>query len=240
MRTNSRPVALAIDLPSEVLPTPGGPTRHRIGPGQLVRALLHGEVLDDPLLDLLEAEMVVVEHGLGAEQVLLDLRALAPRDAEQPVEVVAHDGRLGRHRRHLAQLLQLGRRLVAGLLGELGLLDPLLELGQLVLAVLAVAQLLLDRLHLLVEVVLALGLLHLPLDARADALLHLQHGDLALHQAEHLLQPLRDRRGLQDVLLVGDLDARGASAIVSASFEGSSIWVTAETTSGETFLLSFT
>ena len=31
MRTNSRPVALAIDLPSEVLPTPGGPTRQRSG-----------------------------------------------------------------------------------------------------------------------------------------------------------------------------------------------------------------
>jgi hypothetical protein len=29
------PVALAIDLPSEVLPTPGGPTRQRIGPFSL-------------------------------------------------------------------------------------------------------------------------------------------------------------------------------------------------------------
>src|SRR5437879_13911608 len=32
MRTKLRPVALATDLPSEVLPTAGGPTRHRIGP----------------------------------------------------------------------------------------------------------------------------------------------------------------------------------------------------------------
>ena len=32
MRTNFRPVALAIDIPSEVLPTPGGPTKHRIDP----------------------------------------------------------------------------------------------------------------------------------------------------------------------------------------------------------------
>ena len=29
---NSRPVALAIDLPSEVLPTPGGPMKHNIVP----------------------------------------------------------------------------------------------------------------------------------------------------------------------------------------------------------------
>ena len=29
---NGLPSALAIDFPSEVLPTPGGPTKHRIGP----------------------------------------------------------------------------------------------------------------------------------------------------------------------------------------------------------------
>ena len=96
-------------------------------------------------------------------------------------------------------------RLVARLLRELGLLDLVLELGELVLAVL-VAQLLLDRLHLLVEVVLALGLLHLALDARADALLDLQHGDFALHQGEHLLEPLGNRGRLQDLLLLGNLD----------------------------------
>ena len=31
-RMNSRPSDRAIDLPSDVLPTPGGPTRQRIGP----------------------------------------------------------------------------------------------------------------------------------------------------------------------------------------------------------------
>ena len=73
--------------------------------------------------------------------------------------------------------------LLARLLGQLGLGDLLLELGQLVAAVLAFAQLLLDRLELLVQIVLALGLLHLALDPAADALLDLQHADLALHEA---------------------------------------------------------
>ena len=49
------------------------------------------------------------------------------------------------------------------------------------------AELLLDRLHLLVEVVLALALLHLPLDAAADALLHLQDVDLGLELREQVL-----------------------------------------------------
>ena len=96
-------------------------------------------------------------------------------------------------------------RLFAGFLRELGLLDLLFELGDLVLAVL-VAKLLLDRLHLLVEVVLALRLLHLALDARADALFDLQDGDFAFHQAEHFFQPLSDAWRLQDHLLVGNLD----------------------------------
>jgi hypothetical protein len=31
-RTNLRPIEFAMDLASEVLPTPGGPRKHRIGP----------------------------------------------------------------------------------------------------------------------------------------------------------------------------------------------------------------
>ncbi len=173
--------------------------------GQLVGAGLHRQILDDAFLDLLQAVMVVVEDGLREAEILLDLRLLVPRDRQQPVEIVAHDGRFRRHRRHLAELLELVGRLVARFLRQLGLLDLVLELGELVLAFL-VAELLLDRLHLFVEVVFALRLLHLPLDAGPDALLHLQNGDLALHQAQHLLQALGDGGGLEDRLLVGDLD----------------------------------
>ncbi len=150
--------------------------------------------------------MIRVQHLLGVDEIILDLGALAPRNAEQPVEIVAHDGRLGGHRRHLAQLLELALGLLAGFLRELGLVDPLLELGEFVLAILLVAQFLLDGLHLLVQVVLALRLLHLPLDAGTDALLHLQDRDLALHQPEHALQPFRDGAERQDLLLLGDLD----------------------------------
>ncbi len=149
--------------------------------------------------------MVVIEDLLGMDEILLDLRLLAPRDRQQPVEVVAHHRRFRRHRRHLAQLLELVGGLVAGLLRELGLLDLVLDLGELVAAFL-VAELLLDRLHLLVEVVLALGLLHLALDPRADALLDLQDRDFAVHQAQHMLEPPGDGGRLQDRLLVRDLD----------------------------------
>jgi hypothetical protein len=173
--------------------------------GQLVGARLHREILDDAVLDLLKPVVIVVQHGLRGLEVLLDLGLLVPRDRQQPVEIVAHDGRFRGHRRHLAQLLQLVLRLLPRFLGELGLGNLLFQIGELV-ATFVVAELLLDRLHLLVQVILALGLLHLALDARADALLDLQHRDFALHQAQHLLQALRDGQRLQDALAIGDLD----------------------------------
>ena len=150
--------------------------------------------------------MVVVEYLLGVLDVLLDAGALLPRDRQHPVEVVADHRGLGRHGAHGAQLLDLGERLLARLLGELRRLDAGLEFRRLVAPVLAFAELLLDRLHLLVQVVLALRLLHLTLDARADALLHLEHPDLALHQRDHALQPAADRADLQQLLLLFELD----------------------------------
>src|SRR5262249_53317397 len=176
-------------------------------PGELVGALLHGEIFDDPLLDLLQAEVIVVENLLGKLEVLLDLGLLVPRDRQEPVEVVAHHSGFRRHRRHLPELLELVRRLLARLLRELGLLDLVFDLGQLVLALL-VAELLLDRLHLLVKKKLALGLLHLAFDAGADALVDLQHRNLAVDQAEALREPAGDRRGLQDRLPVGNLEGQ--------------------------------
>src|SRR5690606_3805037 len=62
--------------------------------------------------------------------------------------------------------------------------------------------------HLLVEVVLALALLHLRLHPAADALLDLLDVDLAVHQADQQLQALADLEGLQQLLLVGQAHAQ--------------------------------
>ncbi|MBU6476112.1 MAG: LON peptidase substrate-binding domain-containing protein, partial [Alphaproteobacteria bacterium] len=79
-----------------------------------------------------------------------------------------------------------------------------LKIGEFVAALFAFVQLFLDGLHLLVEVILALGLLHLALDAAAHALFDFEHADLAFHVAEDLLQPLGDVRRLQKLLTLGD------------------------------------
>ena len=170
-----------------------------------VDAALHGEVLEDALLDLLEPVVVGVEHLLGRRDVLRDLALLLPRQVDERLEVVAHDGRLGRHRRHQAQLLQLVLRLQPRVLRHARGLDPLLHLLE-VGALLALAELLLDRLHLLVQVVLALALLHLALDAAADALFDLQDVDLGLELREQALQPLLDVEHLEHLLLLLELE----------------------------------
>jgi hypothetical protein len=85
----------------------------------------------------------------------------------------------------------------------LGFLDALLdsEIG----ALLAFAEFLLDRLDLLVEVVLALALLHLALHAAADALLDLQDVDLGLEQAQQVFETLAHVEHLEHFLLLLEL-----------------------------------
>ena len=89
---------------------------------------------------------------------------------------------------------------------EVLLLGALLELAELVLELVAVAELLLNGLHLLIQVVLLLRLLHLLLDARADLALDLQDLDLRLHELVEAREALRGRVHLEDGLLVGELE----------------------------------
>ena len=62
---------------------------------ELLHQRLHRQVLEDALLDLLQAVVVLVEDPLGLDDVELLLGLLVPGQGEDPVDVVAHDGRLG-------------------------------------------------------------------------------------------------------------------------------------------------
>ena len=158
---------------------------------------------------------------------------------QQPVEVVAHHRRLGRHRAHAScSFFSSARAFSRASLDSWVFLMRVFQLGGFVLAVLALAQFLLDRLQLLVEVVLALGLLHLPLDAVADRLLDLQHADLALHVGIDALQPLGDACRSPAVPASRRSSGCRCEATVSASLPGSSIWLSETSTSGGIFLLS--
>jgi len=65
-----------------------------------------------------------------------------------------------------------------------------------------------DRPHLLVEVVLLLGALHLLLDAAADLPLDRENLDLGLHPRVHLLEALRGRETFEQLLSLLELEVQ--------------------------------
>jgi hypothetical protein len=212
MRTNSRPRAPAIDSPIEVLPVPGGPTRVRIAVGAAVvldlalRAqLAHGDELGDPLLHVVEAGVVGVQHLAGVGRVEALIGAFAPRHRDQPVEVAADHRAL---RRLLALALE-PPQLFLGLLGDArrhpGLGDLALVLADQVGLVLA--QLFTDRLHLFAQEVVALLFLGAGLDVVADPAPHLQLGQPLALQLDRQLEAGGDVDRLQQaqLVLVGDV-----------------------------------
>jgi hypothetical protein len=74
-----------MDLPSVVLPTPGGPTKARIGLRISSASVAHREVLEDALLDLLEAVVVLFEDpsGLLDVELVVGRRSTAGRSASR-------------------------------------------------------------------------------------------------------------------------------------------------------------
>ena len=78
------------------LPDPRRTHETQDRPRATPRQLRHRKVLDDPLLDLLQAVMILVQHLLRAAQVDAVLRHLLPRNVDHPFNVGARHRRLRR------------------------------------------------------------------------------------------------------------------------------------------------
>ena len=157
--------------------------------------LRDGDVLDDPVLDVVQAGVVGVEHLPRVLRIETLLGALAPRDGEQPVEVVADDRRLGRLVAHALEPRELALRLLENALWHLGLgdlLPVLLDHRRLVLT-----ELLADRVELAAQDVLALLLLDARLDVLLDPLPHLHEREALALELERQLEPLANVDGLE-------------------------------------------
>ena len=163
--------------------------------------LAHGEVLDDPLLDLVEIVVVLVEHAARLDRIDAILGRDAPRELEQHVHVRAHHLVLGRRAVHAREPIEFpGGDRVDGL-GQVRLFDPIPELLDLV--GLPFAELLLDRLQLLAQEVLALRVRHLLLGLRLDAAFHLEQRNLPGERLRDDLELRQQIVGLEQPLLVG-------------------------------------
>ena len=189
-----------MERPRLVLPTPGGPDEAEQRALGLLLELAHGQVLDDALLDLLEPVVVLVEDLLGLLQVEVVLGGLAPGQRHHPVEPVAQRRRLRGVGVHALELLELALHLLQHRLRHLRLLRLVPELRDLLAELVALAELALDRLHLLAQEELALAPVHLPLGLGGDLLLHREDLELLGHELVHPAQALHGLDRLQDLL----------------------------------------
>ena len=176
--------------------------------------LLHGQELQDAFLYLVQPIVVRVQHLSGRLHVQSLFRPHRPRQLQAHVQVVAQDGGFCGAVGLLAQPGQLLAQLGIHFLRQLGSVDLLLVLGDLVHAVAGLAQLGLDDLQLFPEIVVLLVLAHLLLDLGLQLLLHLQHLDLSAQDAVHLLQAAHRAQLLQDGLLVLPSDGQVLGHIV--------------------------
>ena len=104
--------------------------------------------------------MVRVENLFGLRNLDFLPRRFRPRQHRQPLDVVARQGIIGGHGRHARKAAQFFQRLFLDFVGHAGFFDFLLQVFDVALAFVLLAQFLLDGLHLLAQVVLALRLLH--------------------------------------------------------------------------------
>ena len=183
-----------------------------VGEAALLAQPADRDVLGDPVLDVLEAGVVGVEHLAGVDGVESLLGALAPRHADQPIEVGADHRRLAARLAHPLEPAELALGLLADCVRHLRLLDllrVLLDDRGVVLA-----ELLADRLHLLAQQVLALLLLGAGLDVVADPAADLELGQPLALELERELEPLGDVDRLEQALLVGERDVRAVARCV--------------------------
>ena len=138
------------------------------------------EELEDPVLHVLQGVVVLVEDPLRLDDVEVLLASRRPGQLGDELEVVAQDLRLHRLAGETLELLPLPVDLLADVLGQDERLELLLEPLEVVVPVLALAQLLLDRLQLLAEEHLPLPVAQLLLDLRLDLLLRVEDVDLPL------------------------------------------------------------
>ena len=186
---------------------PGSAPGHLPEP-PLLAELADGQVLDDAVLHVRQAGVVLVEDPARVGDVQVVLGPDAPRDLGHPVQVGADPAVLGRLLGHLLQPAELALGLAQRALGHARFLDLPPVLGDDVSAAF-LAELLLDRVHLLPEQVLALGLLHPLADVLTDLVLEAHLAQDLSGPPQDLRQALLDVQGLQDLDLLLEGQVRG-------------------------------
>ncbi len=151
--------------------------------------LLHGQVVEDPLLDLFEVVVILVEDRLALDEVdVLGARGLGPRQRGHPFQIGPRHHVLGRGRRHLLQPLQLAVAFLASFRRHARFVQLLAQLLDFGLGIVRLTEFLLNGLHLLAQQILALALADLLLHLLLNFVAQLEHLELFRELADQSLQ----------------------------------------------------
>ncbi len=163
----------------------------------------HAQVVQNTVLHLLQAVVILIQDLFRLQNVDLAGSSLRPWQHCQPLHVIPRQAVVRRHRIHPVQPAKLLQGVFFHVLRHARVFNLLPQLGDVFLRIVLVAQFLLDRLHLLTQVVVALRLLyrvlHLALDLVPQSL-NVQFLRQVLVQS---LQAAGNTRRLKQLLLLG-------------------------------------
>ena len=195
------------------MPTPGGPTKQRIGTanhgapaggGGSRLELLHRQVFDDPFLDLVEIVVILIEDLARGDRIETVRRGHRPRHVEHPVDVGADHLVFGRRRGHAFEPVDFAARDRGHRLRQVRRGQPGAKVQR--FGLLAFAELVLNRLELLAQVVLPLRVGHLLLRRGFDLAFELEQRHFAVEGLGHALELGDHVVGFEDLLLVLGFD----------------------------------
>ena len=112
--------------------------------GRFPHQLTNGEEFENPVFDLFQPVVVVVQHLFSPTDVSDFTGGFFPRNRKQPVDVVAGNAGLCGDRRHALESSQLDLRLLFGLLAHAALFNLVFELFEF-FGVVVAAELFVDR-----------------------------------------------------------------------------------------------
>ena len=173
--------------------------------------LAHREEFEDALFHHIQPEMILAQYASCFGDVDGGGLGRFPRQLDQPVEVAAHHRVFGRAVRHALQAFQFLGRLLVHLFRHLRFGDgfpELLDFGG--VALVAFAELLLDRLQLLAQQILALAPVHARLGALVDFARKAQHLEALREQVQHAVQAPLQIHGFEQLLFLRRLDIHQA------------------------------
>ena len=142
------------------------------------RELAHGQILRDAVLDLLQPEVLFVEHLARGAHVEPLLGARVPRQLEADVQIVADDGRLRRAERLLFEPVDLFEQALLGVLRQVQGKNFLAIGRALGVRIVGLAELRLNDLHLLTQQILLLRLVQAVLRRLLELMLQAEHARL--------------------------------------------------------------